>query len=371
MKKLGLIVNPIAGMGGRVGLKGTDGIDTLKKAKNLGAFEEAPKKAKKALEKLKEIKEDLLIITCSGKMGQEISEDYEFKTKVILNVEGNSTENHTILAARNMLEKEVDLLLFVGGDGTARDIYNAIGNKLVVLGVPAGVKIHSPVYASTPEKAGELARLYLQGKKTRVKEEEVIDIDEEAFRNDIVNTRLYGYLKIPYEKNFVQNKKAPTPLNEELSKETIALDIIDHMEEDIIYIIGPGSTTRWIMTTLKLPYTLLGVDIILNKKMAKIDATEKDILNNIKNHPAKLVLTPTGGQGCLLGRGNQQISSDVIQKVGKENIIIVSANSKLVELRGKPLFVYTGDRDLDKYLQGYYRVKIGYKDEVMYKVTGE
>src|SRR5699024_6224867 len=105
--------------------------------------------------------------------------------------------------------------------------------------------------------------------------------------------------------------------------------------------------------------------------MAKIDATEKDILNNIKNHPAKLVLTPTGGQGCLLGRGNQQISSDVIQKVGKENIIIVSANNKLVQLSGTPLFVYTGDNDIDKYFQRYYRVKIGYKDEVMYKVTGE
>lgn len=369
LKKLGLIVNPIAGMGGRVGLKGTDGIDMVKKARNLGAFEEAPNKAKKALEKLRGVKDDILIVTCSGNMGEKMSEDYEFKTEVILNIDADSTDKHTIIAARKMLKKEVDLLLFVGGDGTARDIYNAIGNELVVLGVPAGVKIHSPVYASTPEKAGELAKLYLQGKKIELKEEEVIDIDEEAFRNDIVNTRLYGYLKIPYEKDFVQNKKAPTPLNEETSKKAIALDIIDYMKEDIYYIIGPGSTTRWIMTTLELPYTLLGVDILKNKKIVTLDVTEEELLEYVNKNSCKLIITPTGGQGFLLGRGNQQISNNVIQKVGKENIIIVSVDSKLIELKGKPLFVYTGDRDLDEYLQGYYKVKIGYNDEIMYPVV--
>lgn len=368
MKKLGLIVNPIAGMGGRVGLKGTDGKEILEKAKKLGAQEEAPSKTISALKQLKPLKDQLMIVTCSGVMGQIEAEKCGFKTKIIYETEDNTTQDDTRLAVNNILEEDVDLLMFVGGDGTARDIYNVVKDKLVVLGVPAGVKIHSPVYANTPEKAGELALIYLKGEKTHIKEEEVVDIDEDAFRDDIVSTRLYGYLDVPFKKNFMQNKKAPTPLNEEQSQQAIALDIVDHMEEDVYYIIGPGTTTRAVMTTLGLPYTLLGVDIVLNKKVVKLDASERDILSFIKDFPSRLIITPTGGQGYLIGRGNQQISSDVLRRIGKENITIISTNGKIINLQGKPLLIYTGDRDVDNMLKGYYRVKVGYGMEVMYEV---
>lgn len=371
MKKIGLIVNPIAGMGGKVGLKGTDGIDVLNKAIGLGAIPEAPAKALETLRELIPIKDQLVIVTCSGNMGQEQAENLGFMTNIVYEARGNFTNsNDTKLAAKKIIEEEVDLLLFVGGDGTARDIYESVGNDQLVLGVPAGVKIHSPVYANTPEKAGELALLYLTEKNIFTKEEEVVDIDERAFRKDRVITRLYGYLKVPVYRNFMQNKKAPTPLSEKATQMAIALDIIDHMKKDTCYIIGPGTTTRAIMQILNIPYTLLGVDIVMNKKILKLDASEKDLLKYISKYSSKLIITPTGGQGYLLGRGNQQISGEVVKKIKKENIIIVSTNSKVIELRGKPLLVYTGDKKADELLKGYYRVKVGYGMEVMYEVEG-
>lgn len=372
MKKLGLIINPIAGMGGKVGLKGTDGNHILNKAIRLGAIPEAPAKALKALEKLLPIKQQLLIVTCSGNMGQNQAENLGFSNSIVYNTQSHITNsNDTKVGVKKIIDENVDLLLFVGGDGTARDVYESVGNKQLVLGIPAGVKIHSPVYANTPEKAGELALLCITREDITVKEEEVVDIDEEAYRSNLVRTSLYGYLKVPSNKKIMQNKKAPTPLSEEAVQKAIALDIIDHMEKDICYIVGPGTTTRTIMQTLNLSYTLLGVDIVMNRKIIKQDAAEKDLLNYVNTYPSKLIITPTGGQGYLLGRGNQQISSEVVNKVGKDNIIIVATNSKIVKLQGKPLLIYTGNERTDEMLKGYYRVKVGYGMEVMYEVSYE
>lgn len=372
MKKIGLIVNPIAGMGGKIGLKGTDGISILNKAIKLGASREAPTKAIMALEKLLPIKEDLVVVTCSHDMGQNEAEKLGFQTKIIYRAKDiHTNKEDTIKGVKNIIEEGIELLLFVGGDGTARDVYESIGDKQVVLGIPAGVKIHSPVYGTTPENSGKLALLYLNSKNKNIKDEEVVDIDEEAFRNNIVRTRLYGYLQVPVNKNFMQNKKAPTPLSEEDTKKAIALDIIDNMKKDIYYIIGPGTTTRTIMEILNLPFTLLGIDIVKNKKIVGLDLSEKEILKHINKAPSKLIITPTGGQGYLLGRGNQQLSSEVINKIGKENIIIISTTSKIIELKGKPLLVYTGDKKTDEMLKGYYRVKVGYGIEKMYCVSNE
>ena len=260
-----------------------------------------------------------------------------------------------------MEKREVDLILLVGGDGTARDIYRAVENRVVALGIPAGVKIHSGVYGNTPELAGELALLYLRDEVLTTKEEEVVDIDEEAFRNNLVRTTLFGYLKVPYKKELLQNKKAPTPLGEEASQRAIALDIIDNMEKDLYYLIGPGTTTRAIMDELNLPNSLLGVDIVKNKELVKLDCNENDIISILGNHKGKLIITPTGGQGYLLGRGNQQISPRVLEKIGKKNIVIIAHNSKIIDLRGNSFLIYTGDETTDKNLEGYYRVKVGYE----------
>lgn len=367
LKKIGLIVNPIAGMGGRVGLKGTDGV--VKQAVKLGAFPQAPNRAVNALKELSDIKEEIEILTCSHNMGEYESKSCGFKVKVVCTSQNNeTTSKDTIKAAKKMLDEKVEFILFTGGDGTARDIYTAVKEQIVVIGVPAGVKIHSPVYAQSPSKAGELASLFIRGKIKQVKEVEVLDIDEDAYRKGNVKTRLYGYLKIPHEKRYMQSRKAGTPLSEKASQNVISLDVIDNMEKDTYYIIGPGSSTRPIMENLELPYTLLGVDIIFNKKIIQLDAREKQLIDIISGKKCKLVITPIGGQGYLFGRGNQQISSQVIKEIGKENIIVAATKEKIASLYGKPFLVDTGDVEVDRMLNGYIKVTTGYKEQIIYRI---
>jgi predicted polyphosphate/ATP-dependent NAD kinase len=382
MKTIGLIVNPIAGMGGRVGLKGTDGIDILNMAILLGASKEAPNTALSALRKLEPIKEELHVLTVSGDMGESQCKALGFRYEVVHKTsedaagqgpEGDAhTDNgDTVKAAGIMEERGVELILFAGGDGTARDIYSAVGSRIPVLGIPAGVKIYSPVYGHTPRAAGELAYRYLCGENLPLQEEEVVDVDEEEVRKNRVKTKLYGYLKVPFQREYLQNKKAPTPLDEEESRRAIALDVVDHMREGEYYLIGPGTTTGAVMEVLGLPNTLLGVDVIRDKKLVRKDCSEKDILELLDPCIGKLVITPTGGQGYLLGRGNQQISPAVLEKIGKENIIVISVNSKIIDLKGSPLYIDTGSESMDRKLAGYYRIRVGYGSCIMYNVSAE
>ena len=368
IKKLGLIINPIAGLGGSVGLKGTDGM--VKEALKLGAVPQASCRTKKALEQLSVIKDDIEILTCGDDMGEEAVLSLDFKARIVYISNKDETDStDTAKAAKIILHEDADLLLFVGGDGTARDIYNAVNDKIPVIGIPAGVKIHSPVYAQNPSKAGELAKLYLTEKITRLEEAEVLDIDEDAYRKGKVITNLYGYLKIPFEKRYVQSRKAGTPLSDKANQNTISYEIIDNMTEGVYYIIGPGTTTRPIMENMALPNTLLGVDVVLNKKLVIKDAAEKHLLEVTKNNKCKLIITPIGGQGYLFGRGNQQISPEVLKNIGKDNIIVVATKQKVSELYGKPFLVDTGDDNIDKMLKGYIKVITGYKETMMYRIN--
>ncbi|MGR6836937.1 ATP-NAD kinase family protein [Syntrophomonas erecta] len=369
MKKLGLIINPIAGMGGKVGLKGSDGIEILKKARELGATPEAPRRSIEALKILGEIKENIQIITYPREMGEDEAREAGFDPVVTGSIHsGETSANDTIQAAQAMQEQNVDLLLFAGGDGTARNIYNAIGSSIPVLGIPAGVKIHSAVYAVNPKSAGEAAKLYLQDKVVNIREAEVMDIDEEAFREGRVSATLYGYLKVPELKKFVQSVKSGTR-SEKAEVLGMAAQIVADMEDDVFYVIGPGTTTRSIMEQLVLPNTLLGVDIVRNKQLVANDVTEEILYKTIKNHKAKIVVTVIGGQGHIFGRGNQQISPRVIREVGKQNIIMVASKDKLVSIQPMPLLVDTGDPELDQELSGYIRVVTGWQDSVIYKVS--
>lgn len=368
--KLGFIVNPIAGMGGRVGLKGTDGPEILEKARSLGAIPESPNKAKQALECLLPLKDKLQVFTYPGNMGEEEAVQVGFDPIVIGDIGDKLKPEYTEEAARKMIDIGVDLILFAGGDGTARNIYNAVGIKVPVIGIPAGVKIHSGVYANYPKAAGEIALKYLKDNERKTKEAEVMDIDEEAFRKGEVTAKLYGYVRIPLEEELVQNTKSGEIGSEEAALDGISNTIIEEMEPDVFYIIGSGTSIRPIMEKLNLPNTLLGIDIIRNKQLVASDVNEKQILDIIEGNRAKIIVTVIGGQGYIFGRGNQQISAEVIKRVGKNNIRIVASKNKLNSLEGRPLLVDTGNEEVNKMFNGYIKVLIGYETETVEKVKG-
>lgn len=368
VKTLGLLINPIAGMGGSVGLKGTDGV--YEEALARGAAPRANARAALALEVLLPLKEELQILCPSGEMGENLARGLGFPhVRVVHTCAEPTTAADTAVAARAMAG--ADLLLFAGGDGTARDVSAAVGSRQVALGVPAGVKIHSPVYAVRPEAAGALALSWLKGACGQTREAEVVDIDEEAYREGRVNTSLYGYLQVPYERRFLQNSKAPSPLSEYSQQVNIAWEMLDQMKPGVYYLIGPGSTTRTLMDVLKLHNTLIGVDLICDRQLVQSDLCERDILARMEERETHLILTPTGGQGFLLGRGNQQLSPAVLRRIGKERLHVLATQEKLFHLSGRPLLVDTGDREVDAMLSGYVRVIIGYMEEQICKISGE
>jgi len=369
MKKLGVIVNPIAGMGGRVGLKGTDGNEILCRARDLGAQPESPRRAAEALKIVSRMKDNLEVVAYPAEMGEDECREAGLAPTVIGSIRsGATTAEDTQRAARDMVDAGVDLILFAGGDGTARNICDAIGNTAPVLGIPAGVKIHSAVYAVTPRGAGEVAAMFLEDRLTNTREAEVMDIDEDAFRDGVVTAQLHGYLLVPAEKRFVQSVKSGGLSSEREALNGIASDVINDMNEEDIFIIGPGTTTRLIMERLGLTNTLLGVDVIQDKKLIANDVTENRLMDIIRGKTARIVVTAIGGQGHIFGRGNQQLSPRVLRQVGKKNITVIATKEKLISLSDRPLLVDTGDEDLNDELSGYIRVTTGFRDYVMYKV---
>lgn len=370
MKIIGLIINPIAGMGGRVGLKGTDGQHILEKAVKLGAIPQSVSRTKDALNVMSNSVSDLALITYGGRMGEDAAKECGFSPEIIGSPsEQKTTSEDTKAAAKAMLDAKVDLLLFAGGDGTARDIYSAVGSELVVIGIPTGVKIHSAVFAQNPLSAGELASLYMRGRIQNVREAEVMDIDEEEFRQGHLFAKLFGYLKIPWERKLLQRLKAGSAVSEQYIHEAIAHEVVGNMENDCNYIIGPGTTTRAVMTEMNQDCTLLGVDLVKNKKLAGKDLNEAELLEKIKGQKTKLIVTPVGGQGYLFGRGNQQISPNVLKIVGKSNILIISSKHKLNALKGRPLLIDTGDKAMDDELSDYYRIITGFNEAVIFRVS--
>jgi predicted polyphosphate/ATP-dependent NAD kinase len=359
--KLGLIVNPVAGLGGRVGLKGSDGPEIWKKALALGAVPESPGRAVRALQLLADLRDEVELITYPGEMGEEEARECGFSPRIVGTIKrGATTPSDTERAVACMREEGVDLILFAGGDGTARDIYRAVGQSLPVLGIPSGVKIHSGVFAASPVRAGEVARLFLTNRNSvPLREAEVMDIDEQAFRHNRLSARLYGYLNIPYRREHLQGSKAGSSRGERVSFDEIASEVIGGMQPDHLYIIGPGTTTRAILEKLEIPCTLLGVDAVLNRQGAGTDLNERRLLELLDTRPGYVVVSVIGGQGFILGRGNQQISPRVIRKVGVRNIQVVAAEDKLLQLGDKPLRVDTGDPELDAELTGYLPVIVG------------
>lgn len=368
MKKVGLIVNPIAGMGGKIGLKGTDGYNYTELVNDFRARRISDEKCREALGELLDIRDSIEIITYGKTMGENILKDMGFKYALAGSFyDVNSSSLDTINAAKLISQRDVDILVFVGGDGTARNIYEAVGLDQVVIGVPSGVKMQSSVHGITARKAGELIKEFLTSSSGRTTEGEVMDIDETLYKDGKVFSKLYGYLRIPLSRKYVQNKKTGSLESEKYFQDAIACYIEDNMSDDFQYLIGPGSTTAQIMNRLGLKNTLLGVDLIYDKKLVKNDMNEEEILSAVKNRRTKLIITPTGGQGFLLGRGNQQISEAVALNLRKEDIIVISTKNKLLSFGSEPLLLDLGE-DGNRHLSGYYKIVSGYDDFVVKKV---
>jgi predicted polyphosphate/ATP-dependent NAD kinase len=365
---MGFIVNPIAGMGGSVGLKGTDG-DAYYKALERGAQPVSPRRALEFLNSI-ELKE-LEIYAVAGVMGEDyvVASRHRDKLKGVVGERKALTSRLDTIEAARELREIVDIIVFVGGDGTARDIYEAIGASKPVIGVPSGVKMYSSVFAINPVAAARLLEQYFEG-RTTLAEREVLDVDEERFRSDELSIRLYGYLLVPVNEELLQSSKTMyTGVDEELAKDSIAEYIVESLELDVPYILGPGSTVKAICKKLKVNCTLLGFDILLNGEVIVKDAWERDILNIIENYGrVKVILTPIGGQGFLLGRGNQQLSPRVLAKLSREDLIVVATESKIRDI--PHLLVDTGDPALDEKFSGYIKVLVDYGRFKVVKVKG-
>ena len=273
-------------------------------------------------------------------------------------------------AAVELAGRCVDLILFAGGDGTARDLCGAVGDGVPALGIPAGVKMYSGVYATTPRAAGRAAAQFLAGETSHTKLGEVMDIDEDAFRDGNVQARLYGYLRVPEDTSHVQATKSPSQADEGEAILAIAGEIVDSMRPDTLYILGPGTTTKGIADVLGVSKTLLGVDAVLDGKIVASDATESELMALMDGgRPAKIVVTAIGGQGHIFGRGNQQIGADVIRRVGRDNLVVVATRRKLGSLGRRPLMVDTGSREVDRMLSGYVMVTTGRAESAMVRVS--
>lgn len=373
---IGLVVNPLAGLGGSVALKGSDGADTAALAQQLGAEAKAPQRAATALLQLTEYADRIKIYTGAAGLGEFSCELAGLPYEVVYQGAAPTTAADTQQLARKLVdEQHVDLLLFAGGDGTARDVYAVCSAEQPVLGIPAGVKIHSGVYAVSPRAAGKVVAQMVRGELTSVTHADVMDIDEVAFRQGLVRAKRYGELLVPAELQYVQAVKMGGRESDELVLHDIAAEVIERMEDDVYYIMGSGSTVAAVMQELQLPNTLLGVDVVYNGEVVLADATARQLEQLIVDAqvPAQLLVTVIGGQGHLFGRGNQQLSPRLLRYLLAQHdvngLCAVATKRKLQQLNGKPLLVDTGDTELDDALSGVIRVITGYHDEVFLQIA--
>jgi len=365
MKKIGLVVNPVAGMGGSVGLKGTDG-DFYLKALEMGARPVTPFRARDFLSALTKT-DDFHFYTAPGKMGEEILEDLGLEYSVVGKVKEKTSAEDTKRIIGLMLKEKVDLVVFVGGDGTARDVYDALGLEIPVIGVPSGVKVFSSVFALSARAAASMLERFLEG--AEIQEEEVLDIDEEAFRGNVLSARLYGYLKVPMTREFLQagKKASSTGTSARENKEEVSRYLYEEMEDNVLYLLGPGTTMKSLTDRLGISKTLLGIDAVCDGKIVRSDVNEKDILELYEKYPRrKIIVTPLGGNGFIFGRGSRQFTPEILARTGKENIILAGDRDKISCL--DCLHVDTGDLDTDKSLAGAAEVIVGCNERIILEV---
>jgi predicted polyphosphate/ATP-dependent NAD kinase len=368
--RIGLIVNPIAGMGGPVGLKGTDGAATLARARELGAAPRAGERAAIALGKAKAALEHAELLTGAGPMGADAALAAGIPARIVAACGAETSAEDTRRLAAALSGEGVDLILVAGGDGTARDVVEVVGHAVPVLGIPTGVKMHSAVFATSPAAAGQLVALRAAGDpRVSTREAEVMDIDEEGLRAGRVSARLFGTAIMPYERALVQNHKAGPVVSDDAALDALAARFVREMEAGRVYVFGCGTTTRRFKRALGFEGTLLGVDVVIDKRPRALDVTGPQLLRIVTGAKVTIVTGVTGGQGYVFGRGNQQIGPDVLSAVGRENVMVVTGRAKLLALDPPCLHVDTGSAEVDRLFTGYLPVQTAPNETMMMKVV--
>lgn len=367
--RVGLIINPIAGMGGSVGLKGTDG-DLITEARRRGAVSIAPRRAALALSSLQSL-DGVTIVTCAGEMGAAVAVAGGLDTEIVYEAgNGVTTAEDTRSAATAILQRNVDILLFAGGDGTAREILRVADHQTPVLGVPSGVKMHSAVFAATARTAGDVARTFLLGadRTSLLQDAEVVDRELVGEDRHAGPPKLYGVLRTPQVAFLVPGAKCSAASSDASLLEGAIKRVAAMLADDRVSLIGPGTTMQHLKRELGFDGTPLGVDISCAGECIATDVGEERILEIIADRPARIVVTVIGGQGFVFGRGNQQISARVIREVGLANIVVVASLEKLATLSTDGLLMDTGDESLDREFAGYIPIIVGRRRTVMYRV---
>ncbi|MFV0451201.1 MAG: ATP-NAD kinase family protein [Propioniciclava sp.] len=375
-RTVGLIINPVAGLGGPAGLKGSDGAATQRQALARGAEPRAEERARRMLRALAGAAPDAVVLTVPGRLGAEAvsTSGLRFRVLPVPRRSGagtapeDTTAEDTTAAVGALVAAGAGLILYVGGDGTARDVAAADPAGALVLGVPAGVKMYSSAFAVSPEAAGSLASRWLAG-ATGVREAEVLDIDEDALRRGQAVPELYGLVRIPEAAGRTQARKAVTATGEAAAVAAAVAGAVRLFEPGVRYLLGPGQTTAALGRRLGLDVSALGVDVILDGDLVLRDADAAALVEEVRRGPSRVVVTVIGGQGFLLGRGNQQLSPAVIRATGPASLVVVATEEKLLGLHGRPLLVDTGDPALDRELAGHVRVITGPGRAAIYPVA--
>lgn len=371
MLTFGLLVNPVAGIGGRVALKGSDGSDIQALARARGGSPRGVERALRALRAAGVAAADVRWLTWGGSMGEDVFRAANLPVSVLGQPHDPPGAEDTQQAALAMLAAGADLIVFCGGDGTARDLLLALEQRLPVLGVPAGVKMHSGVFATTPEAAGEVVRTLVAGGLVRRALAEVRDLDEAALRQGIVKPRFYGELAIPEMGGFLQHTKEGGRESEALALEEIVAEVVERVRaEPGIYVLGPGSSMAAVKRALGMQPTLIGIDVLAHGRQvgSDVDAAWLERYLAEADGPGTLIVSFTRQQGFLLGRGNQQLSPAVLRSIGRDRLWVLGTRTKLLSLEGRPLLIDTDDGALDLAWGGLVEVITGYEDRMLYRI---
>lgn len=362
---VGLLVNPVAGLGGPAGLSGSDGEEIQAEAIRRGSLPRSADRVGRMLRELSRRDVQVRLLVPAGPMGEDVAMLAGWVPDVVLPARAEATTAaDTTAAAAALVAAGVDFIVFAGGDGTARDVMDGIGPDTVVLGIPAGVKMHSGVFARSPEAAAGILADAVRG-AGRTSVAEVVDIDEEARRRGILGSRLFGRVNVLGTSKQMQGGKVGSQAAPRDVLGGIASEVGQRLDPFAMVLLGPGTTVAAVAAAWGVDSTLLGIDVMHEGKVIASNCSAAELQSLTEGYPLQAVVSPIGGQGFLLGRGNQQLDETLLARLSDEQLIVVCTPEKLGSLAGGPFWIDTQDPELSRSLSGPRRVIIGRRQEAV------